>query len=69
MKCTWVDCSADAKYPHLSKDGTPWANLCDDHHAQVEKDCDPVDCDIRKMLSSWVKASGGAKVMAGKMLK
>lgn len=70
--CTWADkdvrCHMSARHPHVSTDGRIWANLCDAHHNLVELHCRP-DSFIPQMLSTWVKASGGPKVLAASMMK
>lgn len=70
MECTWKDCRNKAAYPQLDKHGSTWANLCSEHHEELEKVFglivnNPVRDNIKRMLAAWVKASGGAKVMAG----
>ena len=66
QRCTWVDCSEEGINPQFSKDGEVWACLCDEHHLKLESDLDSLDA--RKILSSWVKAQGGAEKAAGRMV-
>lgn len=68
MKCTWVGCEAEAKFPQISSDGkTEWANLCDLHHKEIDGALDSFDA--KRILSNWVKAQGGAKAAAGRMMR
>jgi hypothetical protein len=59
MTCTWVDCTKEASHPHFGKDEKQWCNLCEDHHNELEGYM--VNGEARQILSSWVKAQGGAK--------
>ena len=69
--CTWVDCTATATCPQLDKGGSPWANLCDAHHVELDNAINNfakgVTDEPKKMLSCWVKAQGGAKKAAERM--
>ena len=64
-KCTWVDCLEQGINPQFSKDGKEWACLCDEHHLKLEGDLDSLDA--KRILSSWVKAQGGAAEAAGRI--
>lgn len=71
MKCTWMGknderCDAEATYPQIGKDGEQWASLCTKHHEQVEAAI--TDFDPRKLLGNWVRAQGGAKAAARRMM-
>ena len=60
-KCTWKGCSENAIKEQLDKNGKIWANLCDNHHDKLNNVInDPKK--IKKILSYWVKAQGGAEV-------
>lgn len=63
--CTWVDCQSTGIHPQLSKGGEVWACLCDEHHLKLEADLDSLD--VKRILSSWVKAQGGAAKAAGRV--
>ena len=65
MNCTWIDCISPATHPQLDKRGAVWANLCGVHANAL--DGAVRDPDVRKMLSAWVKAKGGAKAAAEAM--
>lgn len=69
--CTWVDCQSKAERPQVSKDGEMWANLCVDHDNKFAADTDIAapTYDVKRMLSSWVKAGGGAEKMAKRMAR
>lgn len=60
--CTWVDCRLEAMHPQERGDGGIWANLCQSHHDELESCL--ASLDPRKLLSSWIKAQGGAKKAA-----
>lgn len=63
MQCTWKDCKNTACHPQKRKDGAVWANLCEEHN-KVLTDA-VTDRNVKKLLGAWVKASGGAKKLAG----
>lgn len=63
--CTWVDCVMPAEQPQVDRSGVVWANLCLGHASTLKTAC--TDPDVRKMLSAWVKAKGGAKKAAEAM--
>ena len=63
--CTWVDCNELASHEQKRNDGTSWAKLCEKHHTMVEDAL--MSMDAKRLLSFWVKASGGAKKMAESM--
>lgn len=65
MTCTWTGCTDTAVHPQLGRDGAQWANLCSEHH-QLLRDCQQSE-DPKRILSSWVKAQGGAKVAARRL--
>lgn len=67
MKCTWVGCEVEATVPQIAKDGEQWANLCAAHEAELNGNIDALDA--KKLLSSWVKAMGGAKAATARMLR
>lgn len=65
--CTWKDCNNTANNSQLDKNGKEWANLCDIHHNKLENDiCNPIP---KKILRSWVLASGGAQKITDSMFK
>lgn len=72
-QCTWQDppdkrCTLDGNHDHKDNLGVVWASLCDAHHEKLERDTNPENLDIKACLSSWVRASGGAKRMAERMV-
>lgn len=67
-KCTWVGCKRIAHVPQVSKDGQEWAKLCRKHDSELKKLQAPGG-DAQALLSGWVKAQGGAKVAAGRMVQ
>lgn len=71
VKCTWMDpepgagrCQHEAKHVRRSKDGQPWANLCAVHHAELDAAINARPFNPARMVRAWVRASGGAEVMA-----
>jgi thymidine phosphorylase len=42
----------------VGKDGVVWANLCDEHNAEVQKSLESGKAAM--ILSTWVAAQGGA---------
>ena len=72
MTCTWKGCTEEADYPQLDRHGNEWANLCIEHHNELDisisNSVDKQDKkSIKKVLSSWIKAVGGAKKMSERM--
>ncbi len=72
-QCTWQDppdkrCSLDGTHDHKDNLGVVWASLCDAHHEKLERDTDPENLGIEACLSSWVRAGGGSKKMAERMV-
>lgn len=67
VKCTWVDCQNEAAHPQIAKDGEQWANLCDEHNSRIDEGFKSLDA--KTLLGNWVKAGGGAKKMADRMMK
>ncbi len=64
MKCTWEGCTEEAKHDKVARDGQVWAHLCDPHEAIFA--AAPAK-GAPAILSTWVKAQGGAKVAANRM--
>ena len=62
MTCTWKDCGKEATTPQISKDGSQWANLCDEHEKIVSEGY--ASLNPKLILKNWVLAHGGAKKMA-----
>jgi hypothetical protein len=76
IRCTWFDppdqrCAQEAQHPQIGDGGKMWANLCPEHHAEMERASNEfLDSNgktdkkrIGWMLRCWVRASGGAKKM------
>lgn len=65
MRCTWVDCTNQAKHRKIARDGDEWAHLCDLHEQEYQQ---VVAAPLAgRILSTWIKAQGGAKVAAARM--
>ena len=67
--CTWLEkgvrCEEQAEYPQHDRARREWANLCGSHAAKLTDAI--LSPDLRNLLAAWVKASGGAKKLAGSM--
>ena len=63
--CTWVDCSHIAVSPQTSA-GSVWADLCEVHAREIDA---AFDLGPKEILSTWVKAQGGAKAAAERMFR
>lgn len=73
--CTWTDpepdagrCQHEAEHVQRDKDGQPWANLCAMHHATLEAASAGKPFNPARALRAWVRAGGGADVMAKRMV-
>jgi hypothetical protein len=64
--CTWKGCSKPAKHQQTAKDGEEWANLCDEHNAELERS---ISGPAPVVLRCWVLAGGGAEKMAARMVR
>lgn len=69
-QCTWAGCEQPAQHQQIATDGQQWADLCDEHNGQIDKDIDTAfaDGDVKRLLSGWVKAQGGSKKAAKRMI-
>ena len=65
-RCTWVGCAATGHHQQVAKDGSVWAMLCETHLAEFNAAYEPFN--VKKVLSTWVKAQGGAKSATKRML-
>lgn len=66
MQCTWESCEAEATTPQYSVDKSVWANLCPAHAIEIDTMFD--DFNAAKCLRLWIKAHGGPKKLASKMV-
>ncbi len=75
-RCTWYyrdsnsSCGNEALHEKYGKDGILhgcWANLCDRHHEELEEAIQSLDG--KQIMSAWIKAGGGAKVMMKRTVK
>ena len=62
--CTWIDCNNVATVPQISQDGSRWANLCAEHAKEIDDNL----LNPKGTLRCWVRAQGGASVLAKKMI-
>ncbi len=65
--CSWADCLDTGLVKQRDKNGTLWATLCDKHSTELDKAVEVFD--PKELLRAWVKASGGAAVMARRVPK
>lgn len=63
--CTWEGCTQTAKHESRSTTGEKWADLCDEHEHQLSASL--TSGGPGSILSSWIKAQGGAKAAAARM--
>lgn len=63
--CTWKNCNENAAHPQISSDGQEWANLCDQHHQELENAISELD--PKTLLRAWILAMGGAKKAARRL--
>lgn len=64
--CTWKGCIKLACMPQLSKCGEIWANLCIEHHKELDDSCKSAATTPGKTVRAWVLAHGGSKALAKK---
>ena len=64
-ECTWQSCHEEAIHPQIGADGLSWAELCNEHDAELRASTDQMD--PKKILRCWVLANGGAKAMSRKI--
>lgn len=66
-RCTWKECEQDARHPQIAQGGEVWANLCDQHHQEMEAAIEKLD--PKTLLRAWICAQGGAEAAAKRMTK
>ena len=64
-ECTWLDCGGIAEFPQVGENGVNWANLCGIHNKKLSDSL--ASGNVKIILGTWVRASGGAKKMAESM--
>lgn len=66
MQCSWaskdVQCQHEGVVPQKGRDGSQWAELCEEHDRQLTAAIDSGDA--KKLMSAYIKARGGAKKCA-----
>lgn len=65
-KCTWAACEAGGEVDQVGNDGSVWARLCRPHHDELEAAI--ASFDPKKLMRAYIKAQGGAKAAAARML-
>jgi len=61
MECTWRDCESDGTNPQLDNKKREWANLCQEHHDEIENSIAADPFEPKRLMRAWIKAQGGAK--------
>lgn len=71
MKCTWKDCEEPGTHRQTAADGEVWANLCDAHNKELDWAVlqSGEQGNVKALLSAWVKAQGGSKKAAARMVR
>ena len=64
--CTWEGCSELAEFKQVAADGEVWAILCVEHSEIM--DVKITDLKPKSFVSNWIKAQGGAKAAAKRMM-
>lgn len=67
MNCTWEDCLNEGEYKQIGMDGDTWAVLCKEHNEIMDGSL--TDLKPKLVISNWIKAQGGAKKAAERMMK
>lgn len=65
LLCTWKNCIEEGRNSLKDKYGIEWAFLCDKHDKELNDSIDSKD--PKKILRSWVLASGGADKLSGRI--
>ncbi len=63
--CTWLACRCQATHQQLDRQWVQWADLCDEHAKALGSAM--LSCDIKQIVSAWVKAQGVAKAATTRM--
>lgn len=63
--CTWEDCLEPGEFKQIATDGEVWANLCDHHNQLLDK---APEGNYKMFVAYWIKAQGGAKKAAKRMM-
>lgn len=61
MRCTWINCQDTGLHPQRDRDGSAWSTLCEAHKLALDQVM--AEGNVKNILSSWVKASGGTQAM------
>ena len=64
-QCTWKNCEKQATHPQDDNYGHEWANLCNDHHQELESATDSMKPKL--IVKAWMLAMDGAKHAAQRM--
>ncbi len=64
--CTWEDCTKIGEFKQIAADGEVWAILCTEHNEIM--DVETTDLKPKSFISNWIKAQGGAKAAAKRMI-
>lgn len=69
MQCSWaskdVQCQHEGVVAQRGRDGSQWAELCEEHDRQLVEAINSGD--VKKLMAAYIKAQGGAKAAAARM--
>lgn len=69
MQCSWnskdAQCHHEGVVPQRGRDGSQWAELCEEHDRQLTAAIESGDA--KKLLGAYIKAQGGSKAAAARM--
>lgn len=65
--CTWAGCANPARHELGSRDGSKWANLCDEHNAEMDAAVNSPQ--VGDIVRAWIKAKGGAEKAAARCVE
>lgn len=69
VECTWEDCPNGGEFKQIATDGEVWAILCKDHNRFMDDGLTGPEFSPKQVMSNWIKAQGGAKKAAKRMMK
>lgn len=69
--CTWESCLLEPEYEELDKQGQVWAELCQQHHCELNEAIRDWASDggPKVVMKAYIKAQGGSKKAADRAMK
>lgn len=64
-KCTWEGCDRLARNEQIASNGEVWADLCNEHAEELDG---ILDQEPKAILKKWIKAQGGSKRAASRLM-